>query len=157
MSTLPAASSFSGSEGSAGVCGCTSRPDRAEVAVGDRRVQRRVVGVGEEVEHHRERLGARRRDRVLLGAAGAERERDASASSDERGAAAGGAARGVGRRSQGVSPRGRLRPRRERALGERERVEAGDREGEQHERAPAYARGRLQAVRSAMISWPSPA
>jgi hypothetical protein len=44
----------------------------AEVPGGDRRVERRVVGVREPVEHHREGLGAGRRDRVLLGPTGGE-------------------------------------------------------------------------------------
>ena len=115
MSTLPAASSFSGSDGSAGACGLTSRPTGAEVAVGDRRVERRVVGVREEVEHHRERLRPGRRERVLLGAAGRQRERRAErergrrqvphppGARAERGVVGGGAA-GTRRESQGVSP-----------------------------------------------------
>src|SRR5207302_5679978 len=48
---------------------------RAEVAVGDRRIQRGVVGIGEEVEHHREALRRGGREGVLLGPARRQRER----------------------------------------------------------------------------------
>ena len=47
--------------------------DGGEVAVADRRVERGVVGVGEEVEHHRHALGAGRAQRVLLFATARER------------------------------------------------------------------------------------
>jgi hypothetical protein len=58
----------------------------AKVAVGDRLIQRGVVGVGEEVEHHREGLGAARREHVLLGAAagGAQRKQQADRRAGER-------------------------------------------------------------------------
>jgi hypothetical protein len=91
----PAASSFSGSAGSAGVSGrLTFRPTARKSPLGDRRVERRVIGVGEEVEHHREALGpaADRVSCLLPQAPSASRAREAQTSrSSVRASAAGGA------------------------------------------------------------------
>jgi hypothetical protein len=40
--------------------GLDIQADRPEVTAGDRRVKRRVIGVGEPIEHYRERLRAGR-------------------------------------------------------------------------------------------------
>ena len=60
-------------------------PDGTKVAVRDRGVQRRVIGVGEEVEHDVERFGARGGDDVVLFAAGGEREHDREKGGEEAG------------------------------------------------------------------------
>ena len=105
------------------------KPRGAEVAGGQSGVERRVVGVGEPVEHHREGLGSSRGDRVLLGAAGGQ-----------------GKGAGDGEHS-GESDLQRRSPLDWLAHGARRRstqgkgVEAGDREREQHDRGRVGARG----------------
>ena len=87
MSTLPGGEQLQRFVGLRGRQQVHVEAHRAELAVRDRRVEGGVVGVGEEVEHHRERLRARGAERVLLGAAGPEREQaGARQAGEQRGA-----------------------------------------------------------------------
>ena len=153
MSTLPAASSFSGSAGSAGTCGRTSRPTarKSPWAIAEYSAAWSALGKKSSITVNgfvfpgpRSRPAWRRTP--------TDRAQHGSEAAAPRGA--------VGRRRRwrlvnGVSSRS-VRPRRQAALGEGEGVEAGDREHEQHHRGGVGARG-LKAVRSVLISCPKPA
>ena len=135
MSTLPAASSLSGSAVSEGTTGCTSRPTARKSPRRDGRVERGVVGVGEPVEHHREGLG--RAALEITSCFEPQRRQRKRARERERRA----------RQLRDAARRSTRAPRRigcahgaSAALGERERVEAGDGEGEQQHRGSVGAR-----------------
>ncbi len=143
----PAASSLSGAAGSVGVCDLHVEARVAERRRRLRRVDARVVGVGEVVEHQVDaRCGAAGRRRSSLLAAGGQRERRrrATASGEERRIIGGGppgwcAAHGSERRSA-----------------RRERREEGDRERrEQRRRRRRRARSRAGGWPASM-RWPRP-
>ena len=127
MSTLPAASSFSGAEGSDGAWGCTSRPPARKSPWAIAVYSAAWSAFGKKSSSDREGLGLGGGDHVLLGAARR-------------------CEHGAGERQQnGEDPQrsvsSPLRPRRQTALGERQGIEAGDREGEQHDCRSVCARG----------------
>ena len=128
MSTLPAASSFSGSAVSAGTIGCTSRPTarKSPCAIAEYSAAWSALGNQSSITVNGFTPGAESTSCLLPHAPSATAHaRHAAASRRGRGAR-------LGQPGQCVSPRGRMLPGGQPALGDGQGVEAGDREHEQH-------------------------